>query len=232
MNQKLRLQKFISNSGYCSRRKAEELILDNKVLVNNETALLGSKVDPEKDVVRVNGQKIELKQKNVYIMLNKPPGFVSSCKHKGKKTVIDLIDVKERIYPIGRLDMYSRGLILLTNDGELHNRLSHPSYDHEKEYLVKTNIALTNEEIKLLSNGVVIDGRKTRKLSIRRKKNDYLSFTLKEGRNRQIRKMVETLNKKVVDLQRIRMSEIFLGNLKEGKWRYLDPDEIKKLKKI
>lgn len=231
MSEQVRLQKFIANSGYCSRRKAEELILDNKVRVNDETASLGTKIDPEKDMVYVNGQKISLEEKTVYIMLNKPPGFVSSCSHKGKKTIIDLIDVKERIYPVGRLDMYSRGLILLTNDGELHNRLSHPSYDHEKEYLVKTNIPLTDEEIKLLSNGVVIDKRKTRKVSIKRKKNEYLSFTLKEGRNRQIRKMVETLNKKVVDLIRIRMSEIYLGNLKEGKWRYLSSDETKKLTK-
>jgi 23S rRNA pseudouridine2605 synthase/23S rRNA pseudouridine2604 synthase len=231
MSEQVRLQKFIANSGYCSRRKAEELILDNKVRVNDKTASLGTKIDPEKDMVYVNGQKICLEEKTVYIMLNKPPGFVSSCSHKGKKTIIDLIDVKERIYPIGRLDMYSRGLILLTNDGELHNRLSHPSYDHEKEYLVKTNVPLTDEEIKLLSDGVVIDKRKTRKVSIKRKKNEYLSFTLKEGRNRQIRKMVETLNKKVVDLIRIRMSEIYLGNLKEGKWRYLGADEIKKLTK-
>jgi len=164
-------------------------------------------------------------------MLNKPPGFVSSCSHKGKKTVIDLIDIKERIYPVGRLDINSRGLILLINDGELHNKLSHPSFNHEKEYLVKTNIPLTDKEIKHLCKGVMIDGRKTRKAFIKRKKNDYLSFTLKEGRNRQIRKMIETLNKKVVDLFRIRMSDILLGNLPEGKWRYLSENEIAKLKK-
>jgi 23S rRNA pseudouridine2605 synthase/23S rRNA pseudouridine2604 synthase len=230
MSEQIRLQKFIANSGYCSRRKAEELILDNKVRVNDETASLGTKIDPEKDMVYVNGQQISLEEKPVYIMLNKPPGVVSSCSHKGKKTVIDIIDVKERIYPVGRLDMYSRGLILLTNDGELHNRLSHPSYDHEKEYLVKTNIPLTDQEINSLTSGVVIDGRKTRKVRIIRKKNDYLSFTLKEGRNRQIRKMVETLDKKVVDLCRIRMSEIFLGKLPQGRWRYLTEDEIKKIK--
>jgi 23S rRNA pseudouridine2605 synthase/23S rRNA pseudouridine2604 synthase len=230
MSEQIRLQKFIANSGYCSRRKAEELILDNRVRVNNETASLGTKIDPEKDMVYVNGQQISLEEKPVYIMLNKPPGVVSSCSHKGKKTVIDIIDVKERIYPVGRLDMYSRGLILLTNDGELHNRLSHPSYDHEKEYLVKTNIPLTDQEINSLTSGVVIDGRKTRKVRIIRKKNDYLSFTLKEGRNRQIRKMVETLDKKVVDLCRIRMSEIFLGKLPQGRWRYLTEDEIKKIK--
>jgi len=170
MSEQIRLQKFIANSGYCSRRKAEELILDNKVRVNNETASLGTKIDPEKDMVYVNGQQISLEEKPVYIMLNKPPSVVSSCSHKGKKTVIDIIDVKERIYPVGRLDMYSRGLILLTNDGELHNRLSHPSYDHEKEYLVKTNIPLTDQEIKSLTSGVVIDGRKTRKVRIIRKK--------------------------------------------------------------
>ncbi|MDY0132630.1 MAG: pseudouridine synthase [Desulforegulaceae bacterium] len=231
MTEKIRLQKFIGNSGYCSRRKAEELILENKVKVNNETATLGTKIDPKKDKVYINGKKIELNEKTVYIMLNKPPGFISSCSHKGKKTVIDLVDVKERVYPVGRLDMNSRGLILLINDGELHNRLSHPSFDHEKEYLVKTNIPLTNKEIKLLSEGVVIDGRKTRKAFIKRKKNDYLSITLKEGRNRQIRKMVETLNKKVVDLFRIRMSEILLGSLPEGKWRYLSKNEINNLKK-
>ena len=232
IHEKIRLQKFIAKSGVCSRRKAEEFILQGKVKVNGQIIdRMGVVVDPENDLVSVNGKLIKPEKDKVYIILNKPPGYVSSCDHKGKKIVTDLIDVKERIYPVGRLDMNSRGLILLTNDGPLHNKLSHPSFDHEKEYIVKTNILLTNGELKKLSKGVVIDGRLTRKAIVKKNKDAY-TFILKEGRNRQIRKMVETLNKKVVDLKRIRMASLNLGSLKQGKWRYLDKREITELKNL
>ena len=233
MEEKVRLQKFIAKSGVCSRRKAEEFILQGKVRVNDELITqMGVTVNPDKDIVYVNGKKIKPEDEKVYIILNKPPGYVSSCEHKGKKIILDLINVKERIYPVGRLDLNSRGLIILTNDGPLHNKLSHPSFDHEKEYIVQTNIPITNGELKKLSNGVVIDGRKTRKAIVKKRGKDSYTFILKEGRNRQIRKMVETLNKKVSDLKRVRMASIKLGDLKQGKWRYMNKEEIKKLKKM
>lgn len=233
MEEKVRLQKFIAKSGVCSRRKAEEFILQGKVRVNDEIITqMGVTVNPDKDIVYVNGKKIKPEDEKVYIILNKPPGYVSSCEHKGKKIILDLINVKERIYPVGRLDLNSRGLIILTNDGPLHNKLSHPSFDHEKEYIVQTNIPITNGELKKLSNGVVIDGRKTRKAIVKKRGKDSYTFILKEGRNRQIRKMVETLNKKVSDLKRVRMASIKLGDLKQGKWRYMNKEEIKNLKKM
>lgn len=233
MEEKVRLQKFIAKSGVCSRRKAEEFILQGKVRVNDEIITqMGVTVNPDKDIVYVNGKKIKPEDEKVYIILNKPPGYVSSCEHKGKKIILDLINVKERIYPVGRLDLNSRGLIILTNDGPLHNKLSHPSFDHEKEYIVQTNIPITNGELKTLSNGVVIDGRKTRKAIVKKRGKDSYTFILKEGRNRQIRKMVETLNKKVSDLKRVRMASIKLGDLKQGKWRYMNKEEIKNLKKM
>lgn len=233
MEEKVRLQKFIAKSGVCSRRKAEEFILQGKVRVNDEIITqMGVTVNPDKDIVFVNGKKIKPEDEKVYIILNKPPGYVSSCEHKGKKIILDLINVKERIYPVGRLDLNSRGLIILTNDGPLHNKLSHPSFDHEKEYIVQTNIPITNGELKKLSNGVVIDGRKTRKAIVKKRGKDSYTFILKEGRNRQIRKMVETLNKKVSDLKRVRMASIKLGDLKQGKWRYMNKEEIKNLKKM
>jgi len=229
---KVRLQKYIANTGYCSRRKAEELILKGKIKVNDEyISVLGTKIDPETDEVYIDGKKLEKENRLVYIILNKPPGYVSSCSHKGKKTVIDLIDTKERVYPVGRLDMYSRGLILLTNDGELHNRMSHPSFDHEKEYLVEISSPFTDKELKKLNNGIEIDGRKTRPAVIRKKGDLIYSFILKEGRNRQIRKMVKAVNKNVKDLKRIRTGHLKLGNLKQGKWRFLTDKEINNLKK-
>jgi 23S rRNA pseudouridine2605 synthase/23S rRNA pseudouridine2604 synthase len=229
---KLRLQKYIANTGYCSRRKAEELILKGKIKVNNEyITVLGTKIDPETDEVYIDDKKIEPEKRFVYIILNKPPGYVSSCSHKGKKTVIDLIDTKERVYPVGRLDMYSRGLILLTNDGELHNRMSHPSFDHEKEYLVEISYPFTDKELKKLKNGIEIEGKKTRPAVIRKKEDLIYSFILKEGRNRQIRKMVKAVNKKVKDLKRIRTGSLKLGNLKQGEWRFLTDKEINNLKK-
>jgi len=235
MKKEIRIQKFIADSGYCSRRKAESFITLGKVFVNGKKLdEFGLKINPEKDRVEVNGKRIIIKQKSekIYIILNKPPGYISSCNHKGRKIILDLINIKERIYPVGRLDSDSRGLILLTNDGPLHNILSHPSFDHEKEYIVETNSPLTKANIKNFSSGLFIEGVKTRKAIIKKAGEKEYRIILKEGRNRQIRKMMETLNKKVIDLKRIRIASLTLGNLKEGKWRYLTQNEVKSLKKI
>lgn len=233
MEETIRVQKYIAQSGHCSRRRAEVLIQDGRVKINGEIVRdFGIKINPLKDIVEVEGNILKPEEKKVYIVLNKPVGYVSSCSHKGKKIILDLVNVPERIYPVGRLDEYSRGLIILTNDGPLHNRLSHPSFDHEKEYIVRTNIPLSNKELNLLSKGVIIDGRRTRSAIVKKRGKDSYTFILKEGRNRQIRKMIQSLSKKVVDLKRIKMASISLGGLSQGKWRHLSHNEVNRLKKI
>ncbi|PIE74802.1 MAG: pseudouridine synthase [Deltaproteobacteria bacterium] len=232
IEKRVRIQKFISESGYCSRRKAEELISKGQVKVNSVIIKeFGIKIDPFKDVIEIKNKRLSYGEKKVYIALNKPPGYVSSCHHRGKKIILDLVSIRERVYPAGRLDMQSRGLILLTNDGKLHHTLSHPSFNHEKEYIVRTDIPLTNAEIKRLENGIIIDGKKTRKAVIKKKGKALYLFIIKEGRNRQIRKMISSLNKKILDLKRTRISSIKLEGLKEGTWRYLNKNEISLLKK-
>jgi len=161
--------------------------------------------------------------------LNKPVGFVTSCAQDNTKIVMDLINIDTRIYPVGRLDKDSTGLLLLTNDGELHNRMSHPSFNHEKEYEVVTGQPLKNAALKKMEQGLIIDGTKTRRAKVHRLRNNMFRIILKQGLNRQIRKMVSKTGNTVVSLKRIRMSNIKLGNLKEGDWRYLSADEASQL---
>ncbi|MDA3916180.1 MAG: pseudouridine synthase [Deltaproteobacteria bacterium] len=235
---KMRLQKYLANAGLCSRRKAEEYILSGKVKVNNLVATeLGTKVDPDKDQVFFNNKKILLKKESskIYIAINKPPGFVTSCSQQKTKIILDLIDINERVYPVGRLDKDSKGLVLLTNDGDLHNKLSHPSYNHEKEYIVTTMHPISQIALNNMAEGMIIDKKrdrvqiKTRKAKIKKLSNNKFNIILKQGKNRQIRKMVGKTGNKVNVLKRIRMANINLGNLKEGKWRYLTQKEIKQL---
>ncbi len=228
----MRLQKYLAHAGVCSRRKAEEYIAQNRVQVNGVLiSEPGIKVDPQKDNVLFDGKHIVLKtdKAKLYIALNKPAGYITSCSQKNSKIVMELIDIKDRIYPIGRLDKDSKGLLLLTNDGYLHNRLSHPSFDHEKEYIVTTTYPINESALNKLRNGIFIDDRKTRKSKIKRLLKNKFKIILKEGRNRQIRKMVGKIKNKVDSLKRIRISNINLGNLKEGHWRHLSPDEVKRL---
>ncbi|OQX63908.1 MAG: pseudouridine synthase [Desulfococcus sp. 4484_241] len=226
----MRLHKFLSAAGVCSRRRAEFHIAEGRVAVNGEIVTrLGTKIDPEKDVVTFNGVRVTLAQRPVYIALNKPPGYVTSCFQKGETTVLDLVDVESRVYPVGRLDKDSCGLILLTNDGSLHQRLSHPSFGHEKEYDVTTAAPLSDRDLNRMRSGIMILGRKTRPARVKRIADNRFLITLKEGRNRQIRRMVEVLGNRVVLLRRIRVANIGIGNLPEGKWRYLTGKEIKKL---
>ena len=229
-----RLQKFLAHAGICSRRAAEEHIREGRVTVNNEVVCeMGVKVDPDKDTVLFDGSPVKNRseEKKVYIALNKPKGYVSSCSHKGEKIVLDLIDIPQRIYPVGRLDKDSQGLILLTNDGFLHNRLSHPSYDHKKKYVVTTVKPVSDRNLKKLEDGVVIEGEKTRKAETRRLAKNRFLIILQQGRNRQIRKMAESIGNKVKSLKRIEMAGVPLGDLQEGRWRYLTSREIQALYK-
>ena len=230
----MRLQKYLAHAGICSRRKAEEYIRDGKVRVNDTViTTLGTRVDVEKDRVFFDNRPVrfEPEDKKIYIAVNKPKGVVTSCsRQKKSRIILDLIDIEERIYPIGRLDKDSTGLLLMTNDGDLHNRLSHPSYDHEKEYLVTTGRPITDAALKRMADGMVIDNQKTRRSRVNRISENRFKIILKQGLNRQIRKMVKQTGNTVVRLERVRMANIRIGRLKSGRWRYLNPDEIKGLK--
>jgi len=222
----MRLQKFLSSAGFCSRRKAEEYIKDGYVKVNGEIAsVLGTKIDPETDRVQVNGKAIEAKHNLIYIALNKPGGYVTSCSQKGDKIVLDLINIKDRVYPVGRLDKDSTGLLLLVNDGELHQRLSHPSFDHEKEYEVTVLKPISDGVLQKMAKGIPMMGTKTRPADVKRISAKVFSIILKEGKNKQIRRMVRKMGNQVVQLKRIRISNIKLGNLAQGNWRYLTEKE-------
>ena len=221
----MRIQKFLSSVGFCSRRKAEEYIEKGLVKLNGDVVKeLGTKIDKQKDILIVDGEKIENKKEAlIYIALNKPKDCISSCvrdKHKNEKIILDLVDIKERVYPIGRLDKDSTGLILLTNDGAMHHKLSHPSFNHEKEYEVVLNKNIENGDLKKLKNGVLLNGKKTRKAKVKKVSKNSFIITLKEGRNRQIRRMAEAINKKVINLKRIRIGNIKLKELKLKKGEY------------
>jgi 23S rRNA pseudouridine2605 synthase/23S rRNA pseudouridine2604 synthase len=226
----MRLQKFLSSTGVCSRRKGEELIAAGKVAVNGETIVeLGTKIDPNQDQVAVDGKPVQPVHTLVYIALNKPQDYVSSCSHPGEKVVVDLVDISERIYPVGRLDKDSTGLLLLTNDGRIHHRLSHPSFDHEKEYDVTVARPIADGALKKMSDGLPLMGTKTRPSRITRISPRRFLIVLQEGKNRQIRRMVRKVGNEVTGLQRKRFASIKLGNLAPGKWRYLSPGETKRL---
>ena len=226
----VRLQKFLSAAGVCSRRKGEELIVAGKVAVNGETVVeLGTKIDPDQDQIEVDGKTIQPAHTLIYIALNKPEDYVTSCSHPGEKVVVDLVDISERIYPVGRLDKDSTGLLLLTNDGRIHHRLSHPSFDHEKEYDVTVARPISNGALKKMSDGLLLMGTKTRPARITRISSRRFRMVLQEGKNRQIRRMVRKVGNEVTRLQRKRFAGIKLGNLPPGKWRHLSPGEKKSL---
>lgn len=228
--QPVRLQKFLAAAGVCSRRRAEDLIRQGRVAVNAEIVTqLGTRVRPGTDRVTVDGRHVRAAPPRMYIVLNKPVGVVSSCSHPGQRTVLDLVRVKERIYPVGRLDKDSRGLLLLTSDGALHHRLLHPSFDHEKEYEVEVDAFIPDGALRRLARGVVLSGRKTRPAKIQRISGRRFRIVLKEGRNRQVRRMVGKVGRRVVDLKRVRMAGIRLGSLPEGAWRHLTDREKKML---
>lgn len=230
-----RLQKVIANSGYTSRRKAEELIKDEKVLVNGKLITeLGYKVDTNDDVV-VEGIHIT-KENKVYYLLNKPRGYVSSTEDdKGRKVVTDLIDTTLRIYPVGRLDYDTTGILLLTNDGEFANLMMHPKNKIDKLYIAKIKGILFKNEIEQLTKGVVIDGVKTSRAKVRVKKYDKKTNTsiveliIHEGRNHQVKKMFEKVNHEVLKLKREQIAFLTLEGLSSKEYRMLTPKEVKRL---
>ena len=222
----MRLQKFLSAAGVCSRRKGEEFIKAGRISVNGEVIVeLGTKIDPDQDRVEVDGKAIKPANTLVYIALNKPKDYVTSCSHPGQKVVVDLVDISERIYPVGRLDKDSTGLLLLTNDGRIHHRLSHPSFDHEKEYDVTVARPIPDGALKKMSDGLPLMGTKTRPARITRISPRRFRMVLQEGKNRQIRRMVRKVGNEVTRLQRKRFANVKLGNLPPGKWRYLSQSE-------
>lgn len=230
-----RIQKVIANYGYCSRRKAEELLLKGKVKVNGEVIKeLGYKVS-SKDIIEVEGNIIENQEKE-YILLNKPRGVITTTSDdKNRKTVIDLIPNGKRLYPVGRLDYDTTGLLLLTNDGELANLIMHPKNQVEKVYIAKIEGILNGEKIKKLEFGVVIDGVKTGRAKVKVRKIDKKSgtsiveLTIHEGRNHQVKKMFDAVGHAVLKLKRERISFLTLTGINSGEFRYLNPKEVKKL---
>ena len=229
-----RLQKVIANSGYTSRRKAENLISSGKVKVNGVISKeLGVKVKPT-DVIEINGVKL-YKEEKEYYLLYKPRGVISSTDDdKGRKTVIDLVDTSSRVYPIGRLDYDTTGVLLLTNDGDFANMLMHPSNEVEKVYFAKVKGILKGEHIKSLEQGVVIDGVKTSRAKVKLKRVDkkqktsFVELTIHEGRNHQVKKMFESVGFEVIKLSRERLAFFTLEGLTAGDYRPLKPKEVKK----
>jgi 23S rRNA pseudouridine2605 synthase/23S rRNA pseudouridine2604 synthase len=226
----VRLQKFLSTAGVCSRRQGESYIKNGFVKVNDQVVTeLGTKIDPDTDQVAVDGRVVKVDMEAVYIALNKPRGYVTSCKQENEKIILDLIDIPQRVYPVGRLDKDSTGLIILTNDGALHHRLSHPSFDHEKEYDVVVANPITDGALRKLEDGLPMMGTKTRPAKIKRISSRRFRIVLKEGKNRQIRRMVRKVGNRIEQLKRIRVSNVRLGKLPEGGWRYLKEKEKKVL---
>lgn len=231
-----RLQKVIANSGYTSRRNAEKLIEQGKVSVNGEVVReLGTKVSGNDEIV-IEGKSLNTNVNKVYFLLNKPRGVISSVSDdKGRKTVVDLIATDERIYPIGRLDYDTTGLILLTNDGELANKLMHPSNNIQKTYLAKLEGIVDNETIATLKKGVVVEGRKVKVVDFKVKRKDlqkiktYISITIIEGRNHIVKKLFEELGFAVEKLTRTNYDFLDLGGLASGEYRTLSIKEVKRL---
>lgn len=232
----IKLQKYFSDCGIMSRRAAEEEIKNGRVKVNGIVAELGQRIDPERDKVEYKGAAVQKRRdEKLYILLNKPRGYVTTLSdEKGRKNVTDLLQgISERVYPVGRLDMDSDGLLLLTNDGELTNRLTHPRHEIPKIYHVTVKGKVSSEQLCALGKPMVIDGYeilpvKTRALSCSAD-STTLEMTLYEGRNRQIRKMCQSIELKITRLCRVALGSITLGTLEAGKWRFLTPKEVEYL---
>lgn len=231
-----RLQKILAKAGYGSRRACEVLISAGRVAVNDQVANLGDKADPTRDRITVDGHRIEPFAEMVYIALYKPRGVLSTVSAPDPRpTVRDLVDVPQQVFPVGRLDIESEGLILLTNDGDLTNRLTHPRYGHEKEYRVLVARHPDDEQLASWRRGVVLsDGYRTAPAQVRLEgfsgKGAWLRVILREGRKRQIREVGSTIGLPVVKIIRIRIGTLNLGNLKPKQWRYLTPEEVAELK--
>lgn len=226
-----RLQKVLAQRGYGSRRACEELISAGRVRVNGEVAVLGDRVDPETDAVEVDGRPAPLRAGLVYYLLNKPTGVVSTAQDThGRATVVDLVPEEPRVYPVGRLDFETEGLLLLTNDGELTNRLTHPSYGVEKEYLATVEpVPVAAGALRRLRDGVELEDGMTAPARVSQPSPGLLRITIHEGRNRQVRRMCEAVGHRVVRLVRVRIGPLSDRRLRPGEWRPLDPAEVRQL---
>lgn len=238
---KERLQKFLARAGVASRRNAEKLILDGKVRVNGIVVKeLGTKIDPVKDNIFYEGKRLKPEDKKVYYILNKPKGYISSVKDEnGRKTVVDILfDVKERIFPIGRLDYNTEGILLLTNDGEFMNKLLHPRYEIEKTYVAKIDGIITTDDLQKLADGVKLEDGRTAPADVyldyvdKQTKTSRVEITIHEGRNRQVRRMFKALGYEVKALKRIAFAGITLNRLKRGEYRPLTERELIRLQKL
>ena len=236
--EKIRIQKILSDRGIASRRKAEELITQGKVKVNGKIAMLGDKADPANDKITVNGRKVVAVKKKVYIMLHKPRGYVTTMSDEmGRKCVAELVEsVGRRVYPVGRLDRDSEGLLLMTDDGELANAITHPSTHVPKTYRVTVRGKVTEENVTALSTGLMLEGRVTLPADVHvigtGDDRTVMQIVLYEGRNRQIRKMCEQVGLEVIRLKRTAIGNIKMGMLKVGDWRELNEDELKSIKQL
>lgn len=237
---RIRLQKFMADSGVASRRKSEELIEQGRVKVNGRVAMIGDKVDPIRDKVTVRGKTIIASKEKVYIMLHKPRGFITTMSdERDRKCVAELVkDIPEKVFPVGRLDRNSEGLLIMTNDGEFSNKLTHPSSHVNKTYRVTVSGKVSEEQIIKLSTGIDIDddGRLTLPCDVfvieRKEDRTVLNFIIHEGRNRQIRKMCDKVGLEVLRLKRTEIAGVKLGMLGQGKWRHLNEKEMKRLTNI
>lgn len=235
--EEVRLQKYLAEAGIASRRKAEELILQGKVKINGQTITeLGIKVNPQKDKVEYEGKLVSRQEEKVYILLNKPIGYVTTARDQfHRDSVLDLVKVKQRIVPVGRLDMYTSGALLLTNDGEFVYQVTHPKHEIDKTYTVTIKGKVSQEAIEQLKKGVEIEDYKTspakvKILKIDQEKNQSrLEITIHEGKNRQVRKMCEAVGHKVLALHRSKIAGIGVKDLPLGKWRYLTVSERNKI---
>ena len=233
----MRLQKYLSTYGICSRRKGEELIIAGRVFIGKKKAFIGDKIDLNTDKVYIDRKLVTAERKKVYILLNKPRGYITTTNDpKNRKTIFDLIkEIPERVYPVGRLDYDTEGLLLLTNDGDLTFKLTHPKHQINKTYKVKCKGIINLAVIDILRSGVILDdGYKTQKAKVYvielNKKNSLLEITIYEGKNRQIRKMFESLGHPVIRLTRTKIGDIQIGDLKSSSYRFLKKAEVNKLK--
>ena len=227
----IRLNKYIASCGVCSRRSADKLILSGNVMVNDKIVTnLGIQIDEDIDIVKINNKQLKKEEEFVYIMLNKPKGYVTTSKEQfNRQSVLELIDTKLRVYPIGRLDMYTEGLLLLTNDGEFANKMMHPKNKVNKTYIVKVKGNITEAKLEKLRSGVDIGGYITKEAKVKLIGKDELEITISEGKNRQVRKMCDSVGLRVIDLKRISIGNLSLGSLEVGKFKYLNKNVINKI---
>lgn len=232
----VRINKYLKDQGYCSRREADRWIAAGRIVINGEVVTeMGTKVDPENDIIKVTDsicrdQKSlgQVPPEKIYILLNKPTGYVTSMKRTAieKDIVMDLIDIPERVFPVGRLDKETSGMLILTNDGDFANEMTHPSFEHQKEYEVETMKTISATALGKIRKGLPLFGEKTKPPEVIRIAKDCFHITLTEGKNRQIRRLVRKIGSQVRSLQRIRIGQVEIGSLETGTWRKLTDQEV------